>query len=74
MVKTLPAMQTDRTRVRSRGWKDALEKGTETQSSLLAWRIPWSENPSGPYSRWGRKDSNTTERLTLSLLLFRMML
>ena len=74
MVKTLPAMKADRTQVQSLGWKDPLEKGTETQSSILAWRIPWTENPSGLYSPWDRKESNTTERLTLSLLLFRIML
>ena len=30
------------TRVRSLGWEDPLEKGTATQSSILAWRIPWT--------------------------------
>ena len=36
-----PAMQ--EIRVRSLGWEDALEKGTATHSSILAWRIPWTE-------------------------------
>ena len=40
-VKDLPAMQ--ETWVRSLGWEDALEKGMATQSSILAWRIPWTE-------------------------------
>ena len=40
-VKKLPAMQ--ETYVWSRGWEDSLEKGTFTHSSLLAWRIPWTE-------------------------------
>jgi len=31
------------TRVQSLGWKDTLEKGTATDSSILAWRIPWTE-------------------------------
>ena len=35
-----------------------------TQSSILAWRIPWTEEPVG-YSPWGRKESDMTERLTL---------
>ena len=45
MVKTPPAMQ--ETRVRSLGWEDPLEKGTATHPSILAWRIPWTEEPSG---------------------------
>ena len=43
MVKNLPAMQ--ETRVWSLGWEDPLEKGMATQSSILAWRIPWAEEP-----------------------------
>ena len=35
------------TRVRSLGWEDPLEKGMATHSSILAWRIPWAEEPSG---------------------------
>ena len=45
MVKKLPAMQ--ETGVRSLGWEDPLEEGTATHSSLLAWRIPWTEEPGG---------------------------
>ena len=45
MVKNLPAIQ--ETRVWSLGWEDALEKGTATHSSILAWRIPWAEGPGG---------------------------
>ena len=44
MVKNLPAMQG--TRVRSIGWEDILEKEMATHSSILAWRIPWTEEPS----------------------------
>ena len=33
------------TRVLSLGWEDPLEKGMETYSSILAWRIPWMEEP-----------------------------
>ena len=46
--------------VRSLGQEDALEKGMATQSSILAWRIPWTEEPGGYYP-WGRKESDTTE-------------
>ena len=40
---SLPAMQ--ETRVRYLGWVDPLEKGMATHSSILAWRIPWTEEP-----------------------------
>ena len=43
MVKTLPAMQ--ETWFWSLDWEDPLEKGTATHSSILAWRIPWTEEP-----------------------------
>ena len=43
MEKNLPAMQ--ETQVQSLGWEDALEKGMATHSSILAWRIPWTEEP-----------------------------
>ena len=35
------------TRVRSPGWEDLLEEGMTTHSSILAWRIPWAEEPGG---------------------------
>ena len=46
MVKNLPVMQ--ETWVQSLGQKDPLEKGMATHSSILAWRIPWTEEPGGP--------------------------
>ena len=49
MVKNLPAMQ--ETQVPSLGWKDSLEKGMATYSSVLAWRIPWREEPGGLQSK-----------------------
>ena len=48
LVTNLHAMQ--ETRVQFLGWKDALEEGLATQSSILAWRIPWTEEPGGPQS------------------------
>ena len=45
MVKNLPEMQ--ETWVRSLGWEDPLEEGMATHSSILAWRIPWTEKPGG---------------------------
>ena len=35
------------TQVQSLGWEDTLEEGMATHSSVLAWRIPWSEEPAG---------------------------
>ena len=43
MVKNLPATQ--ETRVQFLGWNDALEKEMATHYSILAWRIPWTEDP-----------------------------
>ena len=45
MVKNLPAMQ--ETRVQSLGHEDPLEEDMSTHSSILAWRIPWTEEPRG---------------------------
>ena len=45
IVKNLPAMQ--ETQIPSLGWEDPLEKEMATHSSILAWRIPWTENPGG---------------------------
>ena len=48
--------------VRSLGWEDFLEKGMATHFSILAWRIPWTEERGSP---WDRKELDTTEQLTL---------
>ena len=48
--------------VRSLGEEDPLEKEMATHSSILAWRIPWPEEPSGLQCTGG-KESDTTERL-----------
>ena len=45
MVKNLPVMQ--ETRVQSLGQEDPLEKGMATYSSVFAWRLPWTKEPSG---------------------------
>ena len=45
MVKNLPAVQ--ETQVRSLGREDPLEKEMATHSSILAWKIPWTEEPRG---------------------------
>ena len=48
--------------VQSLGGKDPLEEGMATHASILAWRIPWTEEPGGLQSI-GHKESDTTERL-----------
>ena len=55
MVKNPPAVQ-EKTQVRSLGQEDPLEKGMETHSSILAWRIPWTEKP-------GRLQSMGSQRI-----------
>ena len=60
-LKPLPAMQ--ETWVRSLCREDPLEKEMATHSSILTWRIPWTEEPGGPYSLWSPKESDRTEQL-----------
>ena len=50
-VKNPPAKQETRVQVPSLGQEDPLEKGMPTHSSILAWRIPWTEEPGGLQSR-----------------------
>ena len=61
MRKNLPATQ--ETGVRSLDQEDPLEKGMATQSSIPAWRIPWTEERYGLQSM-GRKELDMTKRLT----------
>ena len=60
LVKNLPAMQ--ETGVRFWDWEDLLEKEMGTHCSILAWRIPWTEEP-GRLQSMGSQESDTTERL-----------
>jgi len=57
LVKNPPAMQ--ETRVQFLGWEDPLEMEMTTHSSILAWRIPWTEEPGGLQSM-GSQESDTT--------------
>ena len=52
--------ETPETRVRSLGQKDPLEEGMATHSSILAWSIPWAEEPCGLQSI-GSQELDTTE-------------
>ena len=67
MIKTLPAMP--ETWVQSLGQEYTLEEGTATYSNILAWRIPWTEEPGGLYSPWGHKESDMTEWLAISIII-----
>ena len=56
------------TRVQSLGWEDLLEKGMATHSSILAWRIPWTEKPGGLQSLGSQRvghDSETLEQIEI---------
>ena len=72
MEKNLPAMQ--ETQIQSLGWEDPLEKGMATHFSILAWRIPWTEEPSGLQSmgsqrvghNWATKYTHTLSEKKLS--------
>ena len=64
-LKRLPPMR--EIQVRSLGWEDPLEKEMATHSSILAWRIPWTEELGGLQST-GHKESDTTERLHFHFL------
>ena len=54
-VRNLLAVQ--EIHVQSLGWEDPLEKGMATYSSILAWEIPWTEEPGRGCSPWGCKES-----------------
>ena len=56
-VKNLPATQ--ETRVQSLAWEDLLEKGMATHSNILAWRIPWTEEPGGLHTVHGVAERRT---------------
>ena len=59
-VQNPPAVQ--ETQVQSLSWEDPLEEGMTTHSSILAWRIPWTEEPGRLHtSPWGHKESDITE-------------
>ena len=62
MVKNLPAMQD--TLVSSLHWEDSLEMGMATRSSILAWRIPWIEEPGELLLSMGSHELDSTKQLT----------
>ena len=65
MVENPPAIW--KTGVRSQGLEDTLEMGTATPTSILAWKMLWTE-ATGRYYPWGSQRIQTTERLAMSPL------
>ena len=63
VVKNLPAMR--ETWVPSLGWEDPLEEGIATHSSILAWRIPWTESLAG-HSPWRSNGLECREGVAIS--------
>ena len=59
MVKNLPSVQ--ETQVQSLGQEDPLEKGMATHSSILAWRIPWTEEPGGLQSMGSQSQTQLSD-------------
>ena len=57
MIKCLPAMR--ETQIQSLGWEDLLEKEMATHSGILAWKIPWKEEP-------GRLQSKESKELDMT--------
>ena len=57
------------TRVQSLGWEDPLEKEMAIYSSILAWKIPWTEEPGGLQSM-GSPRMDTTEQLSMHIYTF----
>ena len=66
MVKNLPAVQ--ETQVRSLGWEDPLEMGMATHSSILAWRIPWTEEPGGLQSMGSKRPFTLSNKAAMSIV------
>ena len=65
MVKNPPAKAEDEeTQVQSLGREDPLEREMATHSSILARKIPWTEEPGGLQPTWGPKVSDTAEQLS----------
>ena len=58
----VPVQETQEAWVWSLGWEDPLEEEMATHSSVLAWRIPWTQKPGGLYSPWGHRVRHDSAR------------
>ena len=63
-VKLMPAIAMQETRVQSLGWEDSLKKWMAIHSSILAWRIPWTEEAGGLHSM-GSQELDMIEHLPI---------
>ena len=61
------------THVQSLDWEDPLEKDMAAHSIILAWKIPWTEEPGGLYSPRGCKESDTTKQVSSKLLMVKVL-
>ena len=61
-------LETQETWVRSQGWEDPLEKEMATHSSILAWKIPWTEEPGGLQSMGSQKSWTQLSDYTHTLM------
>ena len=68
VVKNLPIQETQATWVQSLAWEDALQKGMATESSVLAWEVPWTEKP-GRLQSWDLQESDMTVQLSTSMCI-----
>ena len=59
MVKNLPTVQ--KMQVQSLGWEDLLKTGSSTHSSILAWKIPWTEEPRGLQSMGSQSQTQLSD-------------
>ena len=67
MIKNPPANAGEHEmRVQSLGWEDSLEEGMATHSSVLAWRIPWTEEPGGLQSMGLQKSQTRLQHLSIA--------
>ena len=67
MVKNPPAMETQ---VQYLGQEDPLEKEMATHSSILAWRLPWTEEPGGLQSMGSQRDGHDSVTNTVNMTIF----
>ena len=68
MVKNLPASAGGVRNAQSLGGEDPLEEGMTAQSSILAWRIPWTEEPGGQWSLGSQSQTRLKQLSTLAKL------
>ena len=61
MISHIPACSRVRLWVQSLGQEDPLEEEMAPHSSILAWKIPWAQEPGGLCSSWGHKESDMTD-------------